>query len=45
MFDVMDVISLLGNYKNVWVDTSLQSPEVIKKLIKTFGPDKVLSFN
>jgi len=42
MFDVMDVISLLGNYKNVWVDTSLQSPEVIKKLIKTFGPDKVL---
>ncbi|KPA18539.1 amidohydrolase 2 [Candidatus Magnetomorum sp. HK-1] len=42
MFDVMDVISLLGNFKNVWVDTSLQSPEVIKKLIKTFGPDKVL---
>ncbi len=42
MFDVMDVIRLLGNFKNVWVDTSLQSPEAIKKLIKTFGPDKVL---
>jgi len=42
MLDVMDVIRLLGNFNNVWVDTSLQSPNVIKKLIKTFGPDKVL---
>jgi hypothetical protein len=42
MFDVMDVIKLLGNFKNVWVDTSFQSPGVIKKLIKTFGPEKVL---
>jgi len=42
MFDVMDVIRLLGKFNNVWVDTSLQSPGVIKKLIKTFGPEKVL---
>jgi len=42
MFDVMDVIRLLGKFKNVWVDTSFQSPGMIKKLIKTFGPDKVL---
>ncbi|MBF0225816.1 MAG: amidohydrolase family protein [Desulfobacterales bacterium] len=42
MFDVMDVIRLLGKFKNVWVDTSLQPPGVIKKLIKTFGPEKVL---
>jgi hypothetical protein len=42
MFNVMDVIRLLGHFKNVWVDTSFQSPGIIKKLIKTFGPEKVL---
>jgi hypothetical protein len=42
MFEVMDVIRLLGHFKNVWVDTSFQPPGIIKKLIKTFGPEKVL---
>jgi len=42
MFEVMDVIRLLGHFNNVWVDTSFQSPAIIKKLIKTFGPEKVL---
>ncbi|MFP4445022.1 MAG: amidohydrolase family protein [Desulfosudaceae bacterium] len=42
MFDVKDVRQLLGEYQNVWVDTSLQSPGSIRKLIEVFGEDKVL---
>ena len=42
MFEVKDVMRLLGKYKNVWVDTSLQSPGSIRKLIDAFGEDKVL---
>jgi len=41
-FDVGDVMMMLSKYKNLWVDTSLQSPENVKKLIKTFGPEKIL---
>lgn len=41
-WEVRDVIDLLGKYKNVWVDTSFQSASYIRKLIKTFGPEKVL---
>jgi len=32
----------LHDCKNVWVDTSFQSPGVIRKLIRTFGPEKVM---
>jgi len=42
MYDVKDVMQMLGGYQNVWVDTSLQSPEAIRKLIDVFGEDKVL---
>jgi predicted TIM-barrel fold metal-dependent hydrolase len=42
MWQVQDAIDLLGKYKNVWVDTSFQPAEYIRKLIKTFGPEKVL---
>lgn len=42
MFEVKDVIQMLGKYQNVWVDTSLQSPEKIRNLIDVFGEDKVL---
>jgi hypothetical protein len=41
-YQVRDVINLLGKYKNVWVDTSFQSASCIRKLIRTFGPEKVL---
>ncbi|ETR65611.1 MAG: amidohydrolase 2 [Candidatus Magnetoglobus multicellularis str. Araruama] len=41
-YQVRDVINRLGKYKNVWVDTSFQSSSCIRKLIKTFGPEKVL---
>ena len=40
--EINDVIDLLGNYKNVWVDTSFQSPANIRRLISTFGPEKVM---
>lgn len=42
LFEVDDVMAVLGDHKNVWVDTSFQPPEIIRKLIKTFGPEKVL---
>ena len=32
----------LRDCKNVWVDTSFQSPGIIRKLIRTFGPERVM---
>jgi hypothetical protein len=32
----------LWDCKNVWVDTSFQSPGIIRKLIRTFGPERVM---
>jgi predicted TIM-barrel fold metal-dependent hydrolase len=42
LFQVDEVMTRLKGLDNVWVDTSFQSPEVIQKLIKTFGADKVM---
>ncbi|MBW2596417.1 MAG: amidohydrolase family protein [Deltaproteobacteria bacterium] len=42
LFEVGDVIEMLGKYKNVWVDISFQSPGTIKKLIKILTPERVL---
>lgn len=42
MYEVKEVMRILGKYQNVWVDTSLQSPGSIRKLIDVFGEDKVL---
>lgn len=36
------VRNMLQDCKNVWVDTSFQSPGIIRKLINTFGPEKVM---
>ncbi len=35
-------IHLFKNFKNVWVDVTAQPASHIKKLIKVFGPDKVV---
>jgi len=35
-------MALLGQFKNVWVEGSFQSPRTLRELIQTFGPDKVL---
>lgn len=40
--DVHDVIDQLAMYPNVWVDTSFQSPRIIRELVDVFGPGKVL---
>ncbi len=42
LFQVGQVCRQLKGLDNIWVDTSFQSPENIKKLIKTFGPEKVM---
>ncbi len=41
--EINDVIDKLANFKNVWVDTSFQSPDNIRRLISTFGPEKVMN--
>lgn len=37
-----DVRKRLHGCSNVWLDTSVQSPETIRKLIKTFSAEKVM---
>ena len=40
--EVREVIEELSEFSNVWVDTSFQSPRVIRELIRVFGPERVL---
>jgi len=42
MFEAEEVIKLLAGLGNVSVDTSFQSPAMIKKLVKAFGSERVL---
>lgn len=42
LFQVEEVMGRLKGLKNVWVDTSFQSPEIIRELIETFGPERVM---
>lgn len=42
LFWINEVCRRLGKFPNVWVDTSFQSPENVRKLIKVFGAEKVL---
>ncbi|MFY9396863.1 MAG: amidohydrolase family protein [Desulfomonilia bacterium] len=42
LFEVNEVIERLYRYENVWVDTSFQPPSTIRKLIRAFGPEKVM---
>jgi uncharacterized protein len=42
LFQVNEVCKRLKGLANVWVDTSFQAPEVITKLIDTFGAEKVM---
>lgn len=37
-----EVRALMGGLKNVWVDTSFQSPYTIRKLIRSFGAERVM---
>lgn len=42
LFQVHQLCRRLKGCPNVWVDTSFQSAANIRKLVKTFGPDKVM---
>jgi len=42
LFQYRDVMDLLGGFKNVMVDTSVQSPGHIRELLKVFGPERVM---
>jgi uncharacterized protein len=42
LFQVDDAMALLGDYSNVYVDITFQSPAKITGLIKVFGPERVL---
>ena len=42
LYEVRDVMAMLGGFPNVWVDISFQSPEKIRELIKVFGPERVM---
>jgi predicted TIM-barrel fold metal-dependent hydrolase len=42
LFEVGDVMTLLGGLPNVWVDTSFQPATTVRELIATFGPERVL---
>lgn len=42
LFQYREVMDLLGGFKNVMVDTSVQSPGHVRKLINVFGPERVM---
>ena len=42
LFQCGEVMKRLRGCRNVWVDTSFQSPEKIRKLVKIFGEDRVM---
>jgi predicted TIM-barrel fold metal-dependent hydrolase len=42
LFQVKRVMARLGALPNVWVDTSFQPPERVRRLIEVFGPERVL---
>ena len=42
LYEVGDVLGLMGGLPNVWVDTSFQSVVRVRELLETFGPERVL---
>jgi hypothetical protein len=42
LLQARQVIRMLGDFRNVWVDTSFQSAALVRELIATFGPERVL---
>jgi hypothetical protein len=42
MFQVGDVMGMLGGFSNVYVDITFQSPPTVRSLVEVFGPEKVL---
>jgi len=42
LFQYRDTIEVLSRLKNVYVDTSFMEPKNIRKLVKAFGPERVM---
>ncbi len=42
MFQVDDVMAMLGGFSNVYVDLTFQNPGKVRQLIDVFGPERVL---
>lgn len=42
LFWVNEVCRRMAKLPNVWAETSFQSPEIVRKLVDIFGPDKVV---
>ncbi|MDW7739067.1 MAG: amidohydrolase family protein [Bacillota bacterium] len=42
LFQYKDTMELLGEFKNVYVDTSFQAPERVKELVSVFGRERVM---
>jgi len=42
LFQANSVIKLISRMKNAFVDTSFQSPHMIRKLVRSFGAERVL---
>lgn len=42
IYQVGEVISMLSGFPNVSVDISFQSPERVRDLLRSFGPDRVM---
>lgn len=42
MFQVEDVMAMLGGFSNVYVDITFQTSATIRKLTEVFGPERVL---
>lgn len=42
LFQSAEVMRRLRGCRNVWMDTSFQSPFIIRKLVKIFGEDRVM---
>ncbi len=42
LYQVEDALNLLHPYHNIFMEISFQSPKMIRRLIRVFGPDRIL---
>jgi predicted TIM-barrel fold metal-dependent hydrolase len=42
LYEVEDAINMLHPYQNIYMEISFQNPWTIRRLIRTFGPDRIL---
>jgi len=42
LFQKQESMDMLGSLKNVWVDTTFRSPNIIREYFRVYGPERVL---